>query len=453
MAAAAGLTAVCIGSTLLPAAEPPAATQRSAVTQQSAATSPAPIADTSAASQPATEPSAATWTQWRGPMRDGYAPATTFQWPASIKSLDTLWHVDLGDGYPSPIVSADRVFTVETIEGREVVRAFDRATGKPIWDYAWEGSMLVPVFAMKNGSWVRSTPAFDGKTLYVGGMRDVLVAIDTETGKARWRVDFVERYKTPLPSFGLVCSPLVKGDALFIQAGASFVRLDKNTGNEVWRALVDEGGMSGSAFSSPVLTTIAGREQLLVQTRKVLAGVDPETGKVLWESKVEAFQGMNVLTPTPTSDAGIFTSSYGGVSQLIHVEKKDDSLAADPSWTLRIEANMSSPVIIDGYAYLQRRDRRLSCINLETGKEAWTARPGFADYVSLVTDGQKILALDANGELFLFQHNPEKFDLLDQRKISDQQTWAHLIVCGDELFIREQRGLTAYRWKSSPTQQ
>ncbi len=43
--------------------------------------------------------------------------------------------------------------------------------------------------------------------------------------------------------------------------------------------------MNGSAFSSPIIATIAGQRQLLVQTRERLVGVDEESGKELWSQK------------------------------------------------------------------------------------------------------------------------------------------------------------------------
>ncbi|MDA7655725.1 PQQ-binding-like beta-propeller repeat protein, partial [Akkermansiaceae bacterium] len=125
--------------------------------------------------------SAADWTQWRGPTRDGKTSKTAAPWPKSLSNgnLKLIWSVDLAEGYSSPIVAGSKVFTVETKNKKsEIVRAFDRKTGKQIWDNDWAGSMRVPFYAAKNGSWVRSTPATDGKTLFVGGMRDVLVAID-----------------------------------------------------------------------------------------------------------------------------------------------------------------------------------------------------------------------------------------------------------------------------------
>jgi hypothetical protein len=34
--------------------------------------------------------------------------------------------------------------------------------------------------------------------------------------------------------------------------------------------------------------------------------------------------------------------------------------------------------------------------------------------------------------------------------VSAAETWAHLAVCGDELFIRELDAITAWRWKAAP---
>ena len=43
--------------------------------------------------------------------------------------------------------------------------------------------------------------------------------------------------------------------------------------------------------------------------------------------------------------------------------------------------------------------------------------------------------------------NPEKYEQLDTRKVSDKETWAHLAVCGDEVYVRSLDGLIAFRWR------
>ena len=110
---------------------------------------------------------------------------------------------------------------------------------------------------------------------------------------------------------------------------------------------------------------------------------------------------------------------------------------------------MSTPVVIGGKAYLHRRDRRFSCVDLASGQELWVTQEKFGQYWSLVSNGTLTLALDQKGELLLIRADPTKFDLLDRRRVSTAQAWAHLVVCGEEVFVREQRAIAAYRWRET----
>jgi outer membrane protein assembly factor BamB len=386
------------------------------------------------------------WPQWRGPTRDGQV--TGKAWPTSLQGehLQRLWRVELGPSYSGPIVAADRVFVTETRDkSEEVVRALDRQTGKELWRTAWKGAMTVPFFAKSNGDWIRATPAYDGESLYVAGMRDVLVCLNAKTGEERWRVDFVQQFGTPLPAFGFASSPLVEGDAVYVQAGAATVKLDKKSGKVLWRAARDGGG-NNSAFSSPYIAELCGKRQLLAQTREKLVGLDLSSGEVLWSQGVPAFRGMNILTPVVYKD-GVFTSSYGGKTNLYRLGKVEDRFESKLAWTLPIEGYMSSPLVIDGHAYLHLRNQRATCIDLESGKTKWTTTQTFGKYWSLVGKNKYILALDEKGILYLLRATPEKFDLVDSRKISDEESWAHLAVCGEELYVRDLAGLSVFRWK------
>ena len=392
-----------------------------------------------------------TWPQWRGPHRDGQVSGPA--WPEKLDTnhLRQVWRVELGPSYSGPIVGADRVFTTESKDKRfEVVTALDRSTGKELWRAQWEGAMSVPFFAKSNGDWVRSTPALDGDRLYVAGMRDVLVCLDTRDGKEVWRKDFVKELGTPLPDFGFVCSPLIDGDAVYVQAAASFVRLNKHTGEVVWRTLADKGGMWGSAFSSPIIATLAGQRQLLVQTREQLAGVNLADGKVLWSQPVKAFQGMNILTPVACNDT-LFTSTYGGKTIGFKVTQVEGRFEVTQSWTHKAQGYMSTPVVINGVAYEHLKSQRMMAIEVETGKELWTASEGFGKYASLVAQGDRILALDQRGLLYLLRANPKQFELLDKRRLNDAESWAHLAVAGNDLFVRELNALAAYRWTAPAT--
>ncbi len=386
------------------------------------------------------------WPQWRGPTRDGII-AKGAPWPKKIskKMLKQTWRREISKGYPGPIVSEKLVFTVETKGKNEFVRAFERSSGEQKWEAQWPGSMSVPFFAWKNGSWVRSTPAYDGKNLYVGGMRDFLVCLDASNGSQKWSVDLMKRYKAPLPAFGFVCSPLVEGDHIYVQAGAGFVKLKSETGESVWRTLDDKGGMYGSAFSSPTTAKLGGIEQLVVQTRTELTGVEPDNGKVLWKRPIKAFRGMNILTPVIFGQS-VFTSSYGGKSLLFDLAKDANGFSIDQKWENKQEGYMSSPIVIDGFCYIHLRKQRMTCIDLSNGATKWISSESFGKYQSMVSNGKEILALDEDGTLYQIEANPEKLVIKDKRTISDSPTWAHLAIAGNQLFVRELEAIACYEW-------
>ncbi len=387
---------------------------------------------------------AADWPQWRGPERTGHAPGSP--WPANLDTLTPLWRVDLDKGFPGPIVAADRVFVAETANtDTELVRALDRKTGKELWRASWPGKISVPFYAKRSGDWIRATPLYDGKTLFVCGMEEVLVALDGKTGKERWRVDFPKRFSTPKPEFGFASSPLLDGAFLYVQAANSLVKLNRETGATVWRVLQhDEGVMESGAFSSPTIADVAGRRQLLIQTRTTLFGVDPGSGGTLWSQPVPNFRGMNILTPTVYGNA-IFTSSYRNDTYLFRLQPDGAKFTVTESWRNKSKGYMSTPIIVGDYAYLHLMSQRFTCIDLRNGETKWTTEP-YGTYWSMALRGDKILALDERGTLLLIHATPEKFDLLAQMEIAKTTTWGHIAVAGDEIFIRELTGIAAYRW-------
>jgi len=384
------------------------------------------------------------WPQWRGPTRDAKV-ASDLPWPNSLGGLNERWRVAMGPSYSGPIVCGDRIFVTETEnEETEIVRALDRTTGSELWRTSWTGAISVPFFAKSNGDWIRSTPACDGESLYVVGIREVLVCLDIANGAKRWELDFPERMGAAVPKFGCVSSPLVVGEFVFVHAGGGFVKVNKRSGESVWKILDDGGGMS-SAFSSPVLATLAGSTQLLVQMREELVGVSPEDGRILWRQTVPSFRGMNILTPTVFDD-GIFTSTHKNRSFFYRVASYDGAFSVSEAWNTSAQGYMSSPVVIDKHAYLHLGNGRLSCVDLQAGKETWRSK-SFGKYWSMAARGNRILALDERGELLLIEADPSEFRLLDRKKVSEKECWAHVAVAGNEVLVRDLGGVVLFDWR------
>ncbi len=395
--------------------------------------------------QAQTEPVA--WNQWRGPQRDGIAPNLQLPDKLDDSTLKRLWRVELGPSYSGPVVDEKNVYVTESLDNKsEVVRALNKITGEQVWESKWDGAMKVPFFAAANGSWVRSTPVLDENRLYVGGMVDYLVCLDTHDGKVLWQINFPEDKGTSKPDFGFASSPLIWNDALYVQAGAAFHKINKLTGEIIWKSLDDGGGMNGSAFASPMVATLHGVPQLVVQTRSTLAGVHPDDGRVLWSKEIPNFRGMNILTPLIVENS-IFTSSYQNKAWRLDINKDGDTWSVAQVWEVPKAAYMSSPVYFEGHVYLHLGNQRFICMDFDTGEINWTSEP-FGKYSSLVLSGNRIVALDQRGEILLFEASPEKFNLLSRLTVSDQETWAHLAVFNEELFIRELNAMSVWQIKA-----
>ena len=388
--------------------------------------------------------SLAGWSQWRGPNRDGSMAGKA--WPEKLSGIKEKWRLPLGASYSGPVTNGKLVFTTESKDKQfELAHGVDAATGKIVWTAQWEGHQGVPFFAARNGDWIRATPAVDETSVYVSGMQDVLVSLNAETGKENWRVDFPKDLKAGPQSFGYVTSPLLDGDGLYTHAGAGFCKLDRKTGKVIWRSLDDGGGMMGGSFSSPVIATVAGKRQVIVQGRADLHGLDPDNGTSLWSQPIKAFRGMNIYTPV-VKGTRLFTSAYGGLSQAWDIGKDGAAIKPALAWEHKSEGYMSTPVVIAGKIFMHLRNQKFACMDLATGKQDWVSDEKFGEYWSLVHQGDRILALDQKGILYLIRANPEKLEIIDKKKLTDDECWAHLAVEENTLYVRELKALVAYEW-------
>lgn len=393
--------------------------------------------------------SPATWSQWRGPSRDG-SLSSKMPWPDQLEGkLEEVWSHPHGPSYSGPVSTDNLIFTTETVDQKfERVTAYDLSTGESKWTHQWEGSMAVPFFAAANGSWIRSTPACVPGYLVVLGMRDVLVCLDTATGEERWKIDFPAQFSTPLQSFGAACSPVIVDEHVYVQLGGGLTKIGLQGGKVVWNVLGGGGNMmSSGAFSSPTVATVAGTKQLLVQTREKLCGVSLETGEVYWSEPIEAFRGMNILTPTVIGDK-IFTAAHSGVSQLFEITH-DDQWKVTEVWNQKTQGYMSSPVVIDEQIYLHMKNERVACLSVADGEIQWTSPPA-SKYWSMVHNGDRILALSADGQLRLVEATPEKYEVTDTAKVAED-SWAYLAVIDAPeqptlVAVRALDKLTVYRW-------
>ncbi|MEM9413365.1 MAG: pyrrolo-quinoline quinone, partial [Planctomycetota bacterium] len=92
------------------------------------------------------------------------------------------------------------------------------------------------------------------------------------------------------------------------------------------------------------------------------------------------------------------------------------------------------------------QNKRVASLNLTTGESNWTSKKRFGSYWSMVANSDRILALDSRGSLYMMSANPEKFEILGEAKLKTDDSWAHLAVVGNRIYVRGLKSLTAYDW-------
>ena len=198
--------------------------------------------------------SPADWPQWRGPRRDGVAGDVRLPRNWLDAELKVRWRVSLAEGYATPLVVGDRVFTFGREATSEVVQAHELNTGRVRWRVAYPAKYEAKDGKGVYGDGPRSTPIVHGGRVFTFGINEVLHAIDAETGRILWRIDFRKRFGTEPPGYGAASSPMILGRLLLVSAGDRIFAVDWHSGSVVWRAKTD------SFYSSLIVAELAGRQ-------------------------------------------------------------------------------------------------------------------------------------------------------------------------------------------------
>ncbi|SVD29928.1 uncharacterized protein METZ01_LOCUS382782, partial [marine metagenome] len=286
------------------------------------------------------------WTDFRGPLRNGEyneLPILT-DWPA--KGLQPIWKQPIGGGYASFTISHGRAFTIEQRGREEVVAAYDVATGQELWTNAW------PAFFTETmgGNGPRATPTlFDG-LVYALGAEGELRCLDEETGQVRWRTNILEDADTNNVLWGMSASPLIVDETVIVLPGGSngrsVVAYNRHDGATVWTALDDR-----AAYASPMLVTLGGVRQLLVLTAERLAGLTPNDGTLLWDYPWGTYNDITVAQPLLLGNGRVFiSSSYGSGGAVVEISAFGDTLELREVWrSNRMKNKFTSSVFYDGF--------------------------------------------------------------------------------------------------------
>ena len=377
----------------------------------------------------------ANWPQWRGPNRDGVSKETGLlkQWPAEGPPL--LWKASgAGRGYSSFSIANGRLYTMGLRGDREYVIAFDLANGKEAWATAHGGA-----FRNDRGDGPRGTPTVDGDRLYALGGNGDLSAIEAKTGKIIWSKNVLQEFGGSNIQWGISESPLVFGNKVLVNAGgrnASIVALNKDTGAVIWKSQSDEAG-----YSSAIPLQVNGGTQVVFFTAQRAVGLDVNDGKLLWEYAKPSNNVANVATPIARANRVFISSDYGTGGGVVEI--KADGKAEEVYFTKDMRNHHSSSILVGDYLY-GFSSAVLTAMKFDTGEIAWRDRS--VGKGSLVYADGHLYAFSENGVVGLVEATPNGYRETGRFRIPQDSlpTWAHPVVAGGRLYLRDQDTIYAF---------
>jgi outer membrane protein assembly factor BamB len=298
------------------------------------------------------------------------------------------------------------------------------------------------LFSNDRGHGPRGTPTIDGERLYVLGASGDLTCLETAKGRKVWSVNVLQTFGGHNPRWGLSESPLVLGDRVLVNAGgpnASIVALKKGDGSVLWKSQSD-----GAAYSSAVPHRIGGVQQAVFFTAQRALGVDVSDGRLLWEYPTVANRVANAATPIARGSHVFLSSDYGTGAALLELQANGQGVSArEVYFTKDMRNHHSSSVLVGDHLY-GFSSAILTALRFDTGQVAWRDRS--VGKGSLIYADNRLYLFSENGVIGLAEANPQAYREHGRFRIEtgSQPTWAHPVIAGGHLFIRDQDTIYAY---------
>lgn len=408
------------------------------------------------------------WMEWRGPARNGVAESAA---PVTWTESDIAWKAEIaGRGFSTPVIAGHRLFLTTAvplgataqqpaaerrggfgggagagIQHKLVVMAFDRNSGKLLWEQTAKTMTPLEGYHQRYGSFASYAPITDGKHVWALFGSYGLYCYDLN-GKLMWSKELPPMKMRN--AFGEGGSPALSGSKLILaldqEEGAFITVLDKATGKEIWRRDRDE----ISSWSTPYVHKSGGRELVIVSATKRVRAYDLETGEVVWEV---SGLGLNVIpAPVIHNDIVVVMSGFRDPNLLaIRLGGKGDLTGSESVvWTnQRGNSYTASPVLLDGKLYVLTDNGTLSCFNPATGEAYYRQQRLPKPYnfkASPVAAGGHLYLATEEGDVVVVKAG-ERFEVAATNTMADQSFIASPVVVDGTLYLRGQNMLYAIR--------
>jgi outer membrane protein assembly factor BamB len=228
---------------------------------------------------------------------------------------------------------------------------------------------------------------------------------------------------------------------------SAIVALDVATGRERWR-VARESGLT--AYSTPLVIDRGGQPQLvLASTAHGLTGLDPATGRLLWETR--CFPRRTVSSPILAGGRVVGTCGEGsGDNLLVAVTlpvapPTAGAAPLTPTTDFVLDRSVApyvpTPVCSGDRLYLWGDRGVVTCVDAATGAVRWRGRVGGNFSASPIVAGTAVINVSADGEVVVLADG-DRFEVLGRTPL-DETCRSTPAVAGGRIYFRTASHLLA----------
>jgi outer membrane protein assembly factor BamB len=120
--------------------------------------------------------------------------------------------------------------------------------------------------------------------------------------------------------------------------------------------------------------------------------------------------------------------------------EKGDTWSAEQIWhNAEISMYMSSPVLSDSLLFgLDHKHKgRFFCLNARTGSTLWTSEGRQTRNAAILDAGEVLFFLTTDAELIVAKKGAVEFEPIARYTVADSPTWAHPVILGKRILIKD----------------
>lgn len=386
---------------------------------------------------------AADWPGFRGPNGDCTSDEKELMktWPA--EGPEVLWTGQVGVGFGGVAVEDGKVYMLDRDKGkRDILRCLDLNTGRELWRFGYDavGNISYP------GS--RSHPTVDSYYVYTMSVFGQLHCVSKETHKPVWARNILKEFGMKRPTWAISQAPVIYKDKVIaapITDEVGLVAFDKLTGRTVWKSPPLAGRIT---YASAIVTNIHGVDQVLALTTSCIAGIDAETGAILWTNGDWECR-IPVASPAYIGHGHVFvTGGYRAGVIMLEIRREGNRFTATTKFkTNESNGQIHQPIVYKDHIYVNGNDKSkrdgLVCMDFDGNIKWKTGRsPGF-DWGGMLLADDMLYVVDGNkGDLCMVRPDPSAYrEVARFNLLKGKQIWGTIALSDGKLLLRDQSQL------------